>query len=884
LSKKRLQRMAEAILLWVFVSFTHPASSAETVTGKVLGPDANPRTKLTRLLSSTSSSTTHSATASRDSHIGRADTATSDALAVATRSRFIEVYGTLPLRFEANRGQTDQSVRFFSRGPGYRIFLTPGEAILSLDRFPSRENPRASGERGPQSTVLRTKFVGANSKPAISGDKLLASKSNYFIGVEPARHLTDIENFARVRYAQLYPGIDLIFYGNPSRLEYDFVVAPGADSRKIQFEITGADGLSVDAQGDLVLRTKFGDIRQHRPTVYQEVDGVHEPVDGRYVLFGNGRVGFQVAAYDTSRTLVIDPVLSYSTYLGGKASDTGMAVAVDATGNAYLTGYTTSSNFPLLHPYDRSLGNGDTDIFVTKLNATGTALVYSTYLGGRNGVDRAFGIAVDDAGNAYVTGTTSGSDFPVSTNAYQNGVSGGGSVVAKLGAAGDTLAYSTYVLNATVRGIALDGNGSAYVTGSATSAFLATTGAFQTSSNSASGTNAFVLKLNVDASAPVYATFLGGSGSDTGTSIGVDASGNAYVAGSTNSTDFPLANAFQPAALGGVDGFVAKIGPAGNALVFSTYLGGALDDSVNAIAVDQTGGAYVAGETYSSNFPVKNAFQPVKAGHLLTNASTGNAFVARFFPAGDDIAYSSFLGGEVCTSPCQAVFGVSEIRGDVVYGIAVDSLGHAYVTGLAKSYTFPLVDSLQGHKQQDNQDSLFVTKVAMTGNALLYSTLIRTGYSVSGSAPNGVPNGAGKSIAVDTSGGAFVISESDNFNTFPTTAGAYQTVLAGILNAVAFKLSTDPVTVTLASSANPVDSPSSVTLTAAVSGGGLAGNVTFMDGSGQLGTVAVTNGVATLTTILSKGIHALTAVFRGSGTAGDSPLLYQVVDNPLACN
>lgn len=797
----------------------------------------------------------------------------------------LDSFGQLPLSFEVNNGQSGPSVRYLARGPGYSVFLTPGEVILGVQQPVAASRTARSGSEHRR-RVIRTRFEGAQRVPAIAGEARQQHESNYFTGSAPAQQFIRVANYARVRYTQLYPGIDLVFYGNQRQLEYDFVVAPGADPRRIRLAIDGADKVTLDQEGDLLLHTDAGVIRQHRPVIYQMIDGQRRDIDGRYVLSAKNRVGIQVAAYDTSLPLIIDPVLSYSSYLGGKAQDTGMAIAVDATGNAYVTGYTNSSDFPLLGQYDRSIGNGDTDIFVTKINSTGTALVYSTYLGGRNGRDYAFGVAVDAAGSAYVTGTTTGSDYPTTAGAYQAGIAAGGSFVTKLAPAGNALAYSTYVHNVSVRGIALDNSGSAYLTGSAVAGFQTTPGAYQTAFRSNAGTNAFVLKLNPAGSASAYATYLGGSGIDLGNGIAVDGHGNAYVGGKTNSADFPLADAYQPALRGASDGFVTRIGPAGNVLGFSTYLGGTLNDSVNAIALDPGYNVYLAGETYSADFPVKNAFQPVKAGKLLINSSTGSAFVTKLSASGNDLVYSSFLGGEVCTSTCQVVIGGAEYEADAAFAIAVDASGHAFVTGLAKSYTFPRVDSLLPAKTQDSDNSLFVTKVAMAGNALLYSTLIRQGYSPYADAPNGKPMGAGKGIALDAAGSAYVVSDADESNVFSTTAGSFQPVLAGGFgqDAIVLKLSASPAGVTLTSLANPVDAPASVTLRATVANSNLSGNVTFLSGAGQLGTVPLAGGVAELTTTLPAGVHVLSAIFRGSGTADDSPLMLQVVHTAGACN
>lgn len=660
------------------------------------------------------------------------------------------------------------------------------------------------------------------------------------------------------------------------------MVSPGGDPAQIRIAFEGPERIEIDDDGNLVLHTGSRQLIFQRPFVYQLAEGEKRAVEGQYVRMAENQVGFSVAAYDTRTPLVIDPVLSYSTYIGGTSDDAGTAIAVDAAGYAYVAGYTYSSNFPLKNPYDRSLGNSDRDVFVTKIDPTGSALVYSTYLGGRNTLDWATGIAVDEAGNAYVTGRTTGSDYPVTSGAYQSGVTGGGAFVTKLNASGTGLVYSTYVLGATGTRIAVDASGAAYLTGSATPDFTTTPDAFQPTSDNTGGTDAFVAKLNPNGTGMVYATFLGGNGTDAGKGIAVDVSGDAYVAGSTTSDNFPTANALQATRQGRQDGFVTKLNASGTALAFSTYLGGSMDDSANAIAVDTQGSAYVAGETYSSNFPVKNAFQPTKSGYLLTNSSLGNAFVAKLLPGGDGFAYASFLGGEICTRYCYSVFNAFQIRGDVAYGIAIDDVGHAYVTGLASTYTFPLIDSLQPGKQQDSEDSLFVSKIGLAGNVLLYSAFVRTGPTPGGDVDDGLPSGAGNAIAVDSTGNAYVATE--DAGGFETTTGAFQTANKGGEDAVVFKLSASSVGMTLSSSANPASSRTSTTLTATVSDPNLAGNVFFMDGSSQLGSAPLNGGSATLTTTLSAGIHRLTAVFRSNPITADSALLHLVVNTGLVCN
>ncbi|HEV8523384.1 MAG TPA: SBBP repeat-containing protein, partial [Terriglobales bacterium] len=416
-----------------------------------------------------------------------------------------ESYGKLPLHFEANQGQAHQDVRFLARGLGYSLYLTAGEAVLVLAKTnpvatPDAHNTKAQlkeGIRAEQSRheqrdaqaqveplALRMSLVGAAPAPLVSGREELPGKMNYFTGKDPAKWRTNVPTYAKVHYREVYPGIDLIYYGNQRQMEYDFIVAPGADPKKIVLAFKGAERLEIDAQGDLMLHAPGGAIRQKKPVIYQEVDGVRQEIEGRYVRKGANRVGFKVAAYDASRPLVIDPVvLSYSTYLGGSGGDYGMGIAVDAAGAAYVTGYTGSTDFPTANAFQATHAGGGQipyDVFVTKLNATGTALVYSTYLGG-SGLDQGVGIAVDAAGAAYVTGGTESADFPVSCTA------------------------PCTVLDATL---------------------------------GAGGNDAFVTKLDPTGSALVYSTYLGGSYVDEGRSIAVDAEGAAYVTGLTESADF----------------------------------------------------------------------------------------------------------------------------------------------------------------------------------------------------------------------------------------------------------------------------------------------------------------------------------------------------------
>jgi Tol biopolymer transport system component len=625
----------------------------------------------------------------------------------ATRVGMSESYGKPPLYFEANRGQTDPQVKFLVRGLRQTLFLTSTEAVLVLtERKPSAPEPAVHGRpepRGPAAgTVLRMMFAGANPTPRVMGLEKLPGKANYFLGNDPAKWRTNVPTYAKVRYEEVYPGIDLLYYGTHRHLEYDLVVRAGADPRRIVLSVEGADRLEVDARGDLVLHTAAGPIRQRKPDIYQEVGGVRREIPGGYVLTATHQVRFRVAAYDVSRPLVIDPVLySYSTYLGGGSVDHGEGIAVDGAGNAYVTGSTGSLNFPTTAgAFQTTLGGGFCcNAFVTKLNPDGSALVYSTYLGGSR-FDQGSAIAVDAAGNAYVTGGTQSPNFPTTAGAFQTTLGGGaGAFVTKLNPDGSALVYSTYLGGSgrdSGSGIAVNAAGNAYVTGTTLSPnFPTTAGAFQTTLGGGSCCNAFVTKLNPDGSALVYSTYLGGSSQDMGIGIAVDAAGNAYVTGLTLSADFPVTAAAFQTTFGGIqDAFVTKLNSEGSALVYSTYLGGNGLDQGNGIAVNTAGNAYVTGRASSDNFPTRGEVQ----GPLCNGA-----FVTKLNPDGSALVYSTYLGG----SPNSPTTGL----GTGGNGIAVDAAGNAYVTGVTESSDFPTSEWAFQPVSGGSSSDAFVTKL-----------------------------------------------------------------------------------------------------------------------------------------------------------------------------
>jgi hypothetical protein len=693
----------------------------------------------------------------------------------ATQSRAGEIYARLPLSFEANQGQTDSSVKFLSHGGGFALFLTDVEAVIQLgnsdyglpeDSFLASSeytNPKAR-IRKEKSAVLRMKLVGANPAPHVEGFDQLPGRSNYFIGRDSARWQTDVPSYAKVSYLSVYPGVDLTYYGNQRQLEYDLNVAAGVDVKRIALAFDGARKVRVDRAGDLVVSTNSDDVRWHKPVAYQEVSGSRKYVASKYALRNGRQVGFEVGAYDRTKPLTIDPVLSYSTYLGGTGEDEARGIAVDSGGNIYVTGATVSTNFPLKNAADTV--NPNYDAFVTKLTPDGSHFVYSTYFRGSVGsgnnypVERGNAIAADASGSAYVTGFTASTDFYTTPGAFQSKIADGeDAFVIKLSPAG-SVAYSTYLGGVSTNiygdegnGIAVDAAGNAYITGSTASQDnpfttmvnegFPTVNPFQVHVRSGGDPrDAFFTKLNPRGDALVYSSYLGGNGDDVGYGIAIDSNGSAYITGSTVSTDFPVLNAFQTK-YGGTgpagDAFVTKVDPSGRQLVYSSYLGGSSVDIGYGIAVDSAGSAYVTGVTASSDFHVKDAFQPALSG-------SNDAFVTKVDTAGA-LVYSSYLGG-------------SSMK-DEAHGIAVDGAGNAYVTGFTASINAPKTDfPTTPDALQITTDGLsfdaFVTKVNAAGSKLDYSTYL-----------GGSGEEQGYGIAVDSAGNIYVagITRSTNFPT-----------------------------------------------------------------------------------------------------------------------
>lgn len=640
------------------------------------------------------------------------------------------------LHFERNQGQTDPQVQYMARGADSIVFLTRDGAVLETAATVCAEADcrlrRPSGQRG----VVRLQFAGG-APASIEGVAPAAAVVNDYTD---GRRLSGLATYGAVQYRGIYAGIDLRFYGHDGALEYDFAVQPEADTNRIALQFSGARPILTTA-GDLRFNVPGGPVFMHRPVAYQLVNGRPEAVSASYVERANGSIGLALGQYDRGRPLVIDPVLTFATYLGGTTEYSAVnGIAVDSSGAAYVTGATLDSNFPTTSGAPQTTNAGSFDIFITKLATNGTSLTYSTYLGG-SGQDEGNAIAVDGSGNAYVAGDSLSSNFPVTTGSYQGTATNGDTpVVAKLTAAG-ALGWATYLGGSgEAKGIAVDSSGNVIVDGfTASSSFPTTSGAPQTAL--AGKTNAFVTSLNSSGTSLNWSTYLGGSSVDEANALALDASGDAFVAGYTSSSNFPVSAAPFQNTLGGVnDAFVAKVDRSGKTIDYSTYLGGSLDDEANGIAVDAAGHAYVTGQTSSINFPVTpTSYHPSSSGGE-------DIFVAELSINGSSLVYSTYVGGSAA---------------DYGTGIVVDPSGSAYVTGSTASKDFPVTSNATQITFGGNTDA-FLIKLDPIGANLLFATYL-----------GGSGIDTGTSMAIDSGGDIYIggVTASGNF---PTTSGVFQ--------------------------------------------------------------------------------------------------------------
>jgi hypothetical protein len=695
-------------------------------------------------------------------------------------------YGKLPTTFEGNVGQTDPQVNFLSRGSGYVVFLTAGGMVFSAhSQLVANTGAQPNVRPAPQTSggaVIQLNLVGANPNPLAVGESPQPGKVNYFIGRDRSKWHTNVATYGKVHYKDIYPGIDLVYYGNPSQLEYDFEIAAGANPRQIQFDVKGADTVSVASNGDLVLQTKLGALHVKSPVLYQTINNMKLPISGGFSLKSSTRVGFSLTGYDPTKPLVIDPVLLYSTYLGGLADDQAVGIAVDTEGSAYVAGWTQSTNFPLASEGQTPSG---TNAFIAKLDVSGSSLLYADFIGGSS-EDYATAMTLDNDNNVYVTGYTCSSDFPM-VNAFQSSMNGCyDGFISKVSGDGSSLLYSTYLggsNGAQPYSIALNSSSEMYVAGYTNSTDFPLLNAVQTTVAPNGGGNygqyGFVTHLTADGSALVFSTYLAGSANviqncgypcwgapDTLIQgIAVDLSGNAYVAGWTNTSDFPTTvGAYMPS-LSNLNNqqiaFVSEFSGSGS-LLYSTYFGSTSGNgypsSAAGIAVDSTGSAYITGTAYSDgSFPVTtpNLCDPGTYGW-----SCSYGFVTKFNPTGTGLAYSTFLPVNNSATP---------------QSIALDSLENAYVLSSVYGSGMTTVNPIEGFT---NQSDMLITEIDPTGSIQLFGTYL-------GGNGEDFPGG----IAVDVSGSIYVAGYT-NSSDFPVSAAALQNTLGGNSDAFIAKIGT----------------------------------------------------------------------------------------------
>lgn len=709
------------------------------------------------------------------------------------KEKLLENYGQLPLYFEPNKGQIkNEEVKFSSRGQGYQMFLMPNGVTLALTQPIKDAYKRMSPKAGKielsrqktldkeinKQTIVEMQMLGSNQTAKFSGSDELESKSNYFIGNDPESWRTDVANYKRVRFDEVYSGINLEYYGDHRQLEYDFIVEPNADPSQIKLKYKGINKVSVSDKGELLLKTPLGEIKQKKPFVYQkDENGEIKEISSSYIVKGK-EISFQLAEYDKNKQLIIDPVvLVYSTFLGGTGFDTGVEIAVDNQSNAYIRGYTQSLNFPSSGALQSTYGGGNFDAFVCKFNATGNQFVYSTFLGGSGTEDGpgAFGsLTVDAVGNAYISGSTNSSNYPITSGSFQPTFQGGGTdgFITKLSPTGNQLVFSTYFGGNKLdylRGIKVDANNNVYVAGFGDSTNMpVTAGAIQPnlrkiecrtpSANDFQCRDIYLAKLNASGSQPIYFTYFGSSAADFGNKIAIDNSGNLYVTGETTYTstppdlsrsDFPTTvGVVQPNFGGNSDAYLVKINSTATALIYSTFLGSSDTNGYEFggdIAIDSSRNVYVTGGTTSASFPLANPYQANYGGGSF------DVFVAKLNPTATAFVYSTYLGGSGY---------------DNYPSMAVDNSGNAYITGETNSPNFPQVQSRQ--PVLGGTVDAFVTKLNNTGNQILYST-----YHGGTNVDNAT------SITVDNNGNAYITGGTHSDQNFPllnprqSTAGGF---------------------------------------------------------------------------------------------------------------
>ena len=689
-------------------------------------------------------------------------------------------FGRLPLTFEMNQGQAASQVKFVSRGPGYRAYLTADGMLLAL-----RAGANTSGDKvsaiATRKAAIRLQLVGAAKNPNVVGENLQPGRVNYFLGNNPAKWHRNVPTYGQVRYRNVYPGIDLVYYGNQQQLEYDFSVAPHADPNQIEFEITGAAATRVVADGSLALHTATGDVSFQAPVVYQDVNGRRVQVSGGYALTDSNHVRFNVKAYDAQKPLVIDPVLLYSTYLGGSGDEQPAGIAVDSSGYVYVAGSTDSSDFPM-----GTIGTLPTQsdhVYVAKIDPTGSHLIYADYLGGSS-EDFGFALALDSSKNVYITGSTASSDFPM-VHPYMGTYPGSfNAFLSKISTDGSSLLYSTYFggnSSDIPAGVTVDESGNMLIAGYTSSTNLVTANAFQSTASANQGgmygQYGFLTKFTADGSSLVYSTYFGGSSNvalNCGApcwpqptslivSLASDAGGNAYVTGTTNTYDFPVTQGAylttNSAPMNSTIGFVGKFNSSGT-LQYSTYFygGSGFQTNLTGIAADGVGSAYVTGAAFSDGtFPITTTSI---CDPSVDGWACGYGFVTKFDTTGATLLYSTFLGAN---------------NGAIPRAIALDSSNDAYVLAFSSSNTFNPVNGIEPYS---NGNDILLAEVDATGTSQVFATFLG-GSGDDEPAPGG--------LALDSNGNIYVAGSTTSVD-LPVTPSAFQGGFAGNTDSFVMKI------------------------------------------------------------------------------------------------
>jgi hypothetical protein len=660
--------------------------------------------------------------------------------------------------FIENKGQWHSDVLYLTRMGGLDVWIT--KYGVNYTFYKMEKNPNAKqAEHLPgkfdhemeDATLLGhrvlMKLQDHRANPLPQGKQKQEGYYNYLIGNDPSKHASNVGLYKEAVVKNVYTGIDLRYYFDKGYLRYDFIVQPGADPSQISFSLEGEDKEYLK-NGALCYTTRFGEVQMQDLYVYQQSD--KKNVQSKFAK-ENGVWQFQLSGYDKTQPLIIDPLI-YSTYIGGSDDDYGYAIAIDASGNAFITGYTTSTDYDTTGgAFQTTTGDG-LDVFVTKLNSTGSGLIYSTYIGGSN-YDYGNAIAIDNSGNAYTTGYTASNNYPTTSGAFQTTFGGLMDVfVSKLNSTGTGLIYSTFIGGSSYDhgcSIAIDSSGNAYVTGITQSTdYDITPGAFQTTNGGGGNYDVFVTKLNSTGTALIYSTYIGGSDFDWGNAIAIDSSGNAYITGYTASNNYPTTSgAFQTTFSGGTgnDVFVTKLNSTGTGLIYSTFIGGSSYDNGYSIAIDSSGNAYITGYTASTDYDITpGAFQ-------TTSGGGGDVFVTKLNSTGTGLIYSTFIGGSSY---------------DHGYSIAIDSSGNAYITGSTESTDYNITPGAF-QTTFGGQSDVFVTQLNSTGTGLIYSTYI-----------GGSDYDEAYGIVIDGSGNAYIMGCTYSID-YPTTTGAFQTIHGG---------------------------------------------------------------------------------------------------------